>query len=228
LNFNKLLVYDFETDSPHPETAQPVQLASLVLDSRTLEIIPNSEFVTTMRPEDIDEPTYFTEHRDTIEWHAKVNKKTPEEILQEWKDSIPQKLAWESWVTYIERYHKGGKSKSKFTAPILCGMNIIRFDCLISDRLAQKYGNLDAKGENKLFHPRDRIDLLNVLFQWFENLDDLAAYNMDALRDYFGLSSSGAHNALKDVQDTALLIQKFLKLNRTVANRVKFKNSCLN
>jgi hypothetical protein len=48
---------------------------------------------------------------------------------------------------------------------------------------------------------------------------------MDNLRDYLGISKDGAHDALKDVKDSAEILIRFLKLYRNMANKVKFKDS---
>lgn len=226
MNFHKICVYDYETDSPDELTCQPVELAAVMLDPRNLDIIPGSEFKTTMRPIDIDEESYYTDHLKTIEWHAEQRNSSPEKIFESWKEATPQKLAWSNFVEYLDRYHMGSGKKSMFTAPIQAGMNIEKFDCIISDRMAQTYGNVNKNGENTLFFQRDRIDLMKLMFFWFENSDDLKKYNMDLLREYFGLQKEGGHEALKDVKDEAKLIVKFMKLHRQIAPKVHFRGSC--
>ena len=54
---------------------------------------------------------------------------------------------------------------------------------------------------------------------------DLKSYSMDSLRDYFGISKDGAHDAIKDVKDTAEIMIRFMKLHRNLASKIKFKNS---
>jgi DNA polymerase III epsilon subunit-like protein len=66
---------------------------------------------------------------------------------------------------------------------------------------------------------------MNLVFYWFENNSDLKSYTLDSLRDYFGISKDGAHDALKDVRDTAEIIIRFLKLHRSLSQKIKFKNS---
>ncbi len=48
------------------------------------------------------------------------------------------------------------------------------------------------------------------------------------MREYFGLSKEGGHDALKDVKDTAELLIRFMRLHRNTAAKVKFKGSFLN
>jgi hypothetical protein len=42
------------------------------------------------------------------------------------------------------------------------------------------------------------------------------------------LSKEGAHDALKDVKDTAEIMIRFLKLHRKLGEKVKFKGSFAN
>ena len=103
--------------------------------------------------------------------------------------------------------------------------NIHRFDLKIIDRLSQKYGDTNKEGNNNIFFQRDVLDIMNLVFYWFEQNSDLKSYSMDNLRDYLGISKDGAHDALKDVKDSAEILIRFLKLYRNMANKVKFKDS---
>ena len=94
--------------------------------------------------------------------------------------------------------------------------------------LSIKYNNLNKEGRSSLFYPRDVIDVMNIVFYWFENSNDLKSYALDNLRDYLGISKEGAHDAYKDVKDTAEILIRFLKLHRNLANKVKFKGSFIN
>jgi exonuclease I len=69
------------------------------------------------------------------------------------------------------------------------------------------------------------VDAMNLIFYWFENNGDLKSYTLDSVRDYFGISKVGAHDALKDVKDTAEIIIRFMKLHRNLSQKIKFKNS---
>ena len=66
---------------------------------------------------------------------------------------------------------------------------------------------------------------MNLMFYWFESNQDLKSYTLDSVRDYFGISKTGAHDALKDVKDTAELIVRFMKLHRNLGQKIKFKDS---
>jgi DNA polymerase III epsilon subunit-like protein len=131
-------------------------------------------------------------------------------------------------VNYLEKYHSRSSKKSQFSAPIAAGYNINRFDLHIIERLSNKYGNVNKEQRTDLFYPRDIVDAMNLVFYWFEHNNDLKNYTLDSLRDYLGISKDGAHDALKDVKDTAEIIIRFLKLHRTLGQKVKFKNSFTN
>ena len=222
---NNICVYDYETDGSNPATCEPVQLAACIIHPITLDIIENSEFCIDMRPINIDDEDYYTSHLDTINWHAKNYGVTPEEIFSRWKGSIPQKDAWNQFTTYLKKYNKNQSNKGKFSAPIRAGANISRFDDIITTRLCERYDGLSKEGEQKIFHPRDTIDIKDLAFYWFENSADVPAYNMDELRNYFGIPTEGGHDALKDVKDEAWIIRKMIGLHRYLSPRVTFKGS---
>lgn len=228
MNFNKICVYDFETDGKNPNTCNPTELAAVMIDPRSLNIIPNSEFNTVIMPPDIDDINYVELHKDTIDFHAKNHQCEPEKIVAAWKKGVPQKTAWSSFKEYLSKYHSGSDKKTQFTAPIQAGMNILRFDDIIINRLSKECGDLNKDNVSKLFYPRDKIDLMHILFLWFENSNDLESFSMDVIRPYFGLKTTGSHEALKDVKDTAVLISRFMKLHRRFSINVKFRGALVN
>lgn len=228
LNLRKICVFDFETDSPDPNICQPVELAAIMIDPRKLNFIKGSEFSSMMKPTNINKEDYYDEHKDTIDWHARTLGKQPLEVLESWKQAPLQKNVWKDFKTYLDMYHMSGSRKSHYTAPVPAGTNIIDFDLPIIERLSKKYKDTDNKEKTKLFFRRDKVDLLNLSFLFFENLDEPTSYSMDILRDFFGMSSKGAHTALQDVKDTGELIIRFLKLARHTASKTTFKDACKN
>jgi len=228
-NFQKICVFDLETDGSNPDKCSPVQIAAVMVDPLSLDIVPNSEFNINLKPEAIeDNPEYAYADSDVLDFHAKVRGSSKQEILNEWKGYQKQDLGWKLFVSYLEMYHIRSDKKSCFTAPIAGGFNINRFDLRIIDRLSVKYNNLNKEGRSSLFYPRDVIDVMNMLFYWFEGNNELKNYTLDNLRDYLGLSKEGAHDALKDVKDTAQILVRFLKLHRNLSKKVKFKGSFVN
>lgn len=229
-NFHKICVFDLETDGTDPNTCSPVQIAAIMIDPIKLEVIPDSKFNINLKPEKLeDNKDYAYEDSDVLDFHAKVKNITASQVLEEWQQYHSQKQGWASFVSYLEMYHLGNKKKkSQFTAPIAAGYNIIRFDSKIIERLSVKYGNTNSEKSSCLFFPRDTIDLMNTVFYWFEGNNELKNYTLDHLRDYFGITKEGAHDALKDVEDTAELTIRFLKLHRKLAAKIKFKDSFAN
>lgn len=226
VNFQKLCVFDMETDGADPSRCSPVQIAAVMIDPIKLEIIKDSQFNCTLKPEAIEEnPTYSYADSDVLDFHAKVKSASKEQILKEWHAYQKQESGWQMFVSYLDMYHSRSERKSFFSAPIACGYNIHRFDLKIVDRLSKKYKNVTKEGTTSLFYPRDTIDLMHMMFLWFENNGDLKNYTLDSVRDYFGIPKEGAHDALKDVMDTAELLLRFLKLHRNLARKIKFRDS---
>lgn len=226
-NFQKICVFDLETDGVNPDLCSPVQIAALMIDPNRLEIIKDSEFNISLKPSALDEnPEYGYEDSDVLDFHAKVRGCDKSSILNSWRGYQKQEHGWKMFVSYLEMYHtRSDKKKSCFTAPIAAGYNINRFDLRIIDRLSVKYKTVNKEGRNNLFYPRDVLDLMNVMFYWFEGNNHLKNYTLDHIREYFGLSSDNAHDALKDVQDTAELLIRFMRLFRNLSNKIKFKGS---
>lgn len=208
------MVFDFETNSTDEQTCNPVQLAAIVIDPRNLEIIPNSEINLFMRPD------FKTNDSETVKWHGKRLNKTPEEILEMWAGYPDPAVVWPEFLKYTRKYHIRQSRQSMHSAPIPAGSNIRRFDIPILDRYHSIYG--DGKD---IFAPRDKIDLLDSFFMWFENSNDLENYKMDTVRDYLGIPKDNAHDALQDVKDSAAIIIRFMKLHRATAEKVKFKGA---
>lgn len=225
-NSQKICVFDFETDGINPDVCSPVQIAALIIDPFRLEIVKDSEFNINMRPELLEKDSeYAYGDSDVLDFHSKVRSCSKQEILDQWKGYQKQDQGWKMFVSYLEMYHMRSDRKSCFSAPIAAGYNINRYDMRIIERLSTKYNNLNKEKRSSLFYPRDVIDLMNMIFYWFEGNNELKNYTLDNLRDYMGISKEGAHDALKDVRDTAEILIRFMKLHRNIASKVKFKGS---
>jgi DNA polymerase III epsilon subunit-like protein len=216
-NFRKFIVFDFETDGVDPHTCNPVQVAAIAIDPRKLEIIPNSEFNMMMRPPGIEKPEYTQDEKrmDTIQWHANLRGVTTDEVIQKWKDAPDQEYAWKQFSSYVDKFNF---KKNDWFAPIACGANIREFDLPIAARLNEKHK------VSRLFWNRDKVDLLDMCFLWFNWVDDAPKnYKVDTLRDHFGMSKENSHDALQDVKDCASLIIRFLKLHNNLAQKITFR-----
>ena len=227
MNNNKICVFDFETDGSNPRECSPVQIAAIMIDPVRLEVIEGSEFNINFKPEVLEGNDSYKYETDILSFHSKVRGCSQEDILESWKKFPKQEHSWNLFVNYLDKYHSRTSKKSQFSAPIAAGYNIYRFDLPIIDRLSVKYGNVNKENKTDLFYPRDVIDGMNLVFYWFENNTDLKNFTLDTVRDYFGLSKEGAHDALKDVKDTAQLIVRFMKLHRTLSQKIQFRNAFL-
>lgn len=226
-NLQKICVFDMETDGSDPDVCSPVQIAAIMVDPFKLEIIENSEFNVFMKPEKLcSDDSYCYADSDVLDFHSKVRGCSSEEILSSWKSYPDQKNGWNRFTEYLELYHTRAKSKkSCFSAPIAAGYNINRFDMKIINRLSKKFNHVNKEGITSLFYPRDIVDIMNMIFYWFEGNNELKNYTLDNLREYLGISKDGAHDALKDVKDTAEIMIRFLKLHRNLSKKVKFRGS---
>lgn len=228
-NFQKICVFDLETDGADPAKCSPVQIAAVIIDPLKLEVIDDSEFNINLKPQLIaDNKDYDYSDSDVLDFHAKVKGTSKAKVLEDWHGYQKQELGWKMFTSYLDMYHIRSERKSCFTAPIAAGYNINRFDLKIIQRLSTKYDNVNKEGQTSLFYPRDVIDLMNMIFYWFENSNELKNYTLDNVRDYLGISKEGSHDALKDVRDTADILIRFMKLHRNIAKKVKFRGSFVN
>lgn len=225
INYNKICVFDFETDGANPDICSPVQLAAVMVDPVQLSVIDGSEFNINFKPEVIEENPDYIYEGDILDFHAKVRGTDRDSILAEWKKYPSQKNSWSLFTEYLDKYHARGSKKNQFNAPIAAGYNIHRFDLPIVERLSRKYNNLNKENKSNLFYMRDTVDIMNVVFLWFENNSDLKSYSLDTVRDYLGISKDGAHDALKDVKDCAEILIRFLRLHRKLSQKILFKDS---
>lgn len=222
----KICVFDLETDGVNPDLCSPVQIAAVIIDPVRLEIVKDSEFNITIKPTVLEEkPDYTYSDSDVLDFHAKVRGSTKDKILESWQGYQKQEHGWNMFISYLEMYHIRSTKKSCFSAPIAAGYNINRFDLKIIERLSTKYNNLNKEGKSSIFYPRDVIDIMNLVFYWFEGNNELKNYTLDNLRDYLGINKEGSHDALKDVHDTANILIRFLKLHRNLSDKIKFKSS---
>jgi DNA polymerase III epsilon subunit-like protein len=211
-----ICVNDFETDGTNPETCNPIEVACVMIDPFTLDIIPGSEFSSDMRPEGIDDlDTYLTEERiSTIKWHCKLRNCTQEQLLEKWKNSPLPEVVWNLYVQHVEKYNKG---KTQYDAPIASGINIINFDLVITKRLNEKY-------KIKRLYNHEIIDLRHIVHMLLVWDTGLKSRSMDSLREYFGMAKSAAHTAIADVHDEAMIISRCLKYFKSGFRKDKFRN----
>ncbi len=234
MNSNTIIVYDLETGSKNPYKTQPIQIAAIAIDGRKLEVLENSTFESLIRPHEKAQASFLDEIEDEA---LKVNKKDRNEIAK----APTLDVVWSSFTAYCRRFNS---TKNRWKAPIRAGFNNLGFDDIILNRVAGGNFVYDPKKQEKgvygfgpwddnwrscdLFHPIHSIDLMKIAWYWLEGVDGIEKFSLDSLREYFGMSTEGTHDALVDVKDTAELIIRFLKLSRqmTQSGDVSFKDRC--
>ena len=221
-NFRDIIVFDFETGGANPHTCQPTQIAAVAIHARKLELQPGGEFNSEMRPIIDDDKAIEAGVAPLEDKALEITRKTRKELA---KAPLP-KTVWKKLSKVCDQYNWKNTS---YYAPIAAGYNINGYDMPIVERLCQQYGPIDEKkGRQKIFNPIFTIDVMQHIYCWFENNQDVKGYSMDYMRDYFGMgqeSKDNAHDALQDVKDTANLMIKFLKLQRSLLKKVKFEKA---
>ncbi len=215
MNINTLVVFDFETGSKFKRTCDVIEIAAKAYDYKTLQPISGKrgEFQSLLKPPSLD----------GIDQQAlDVNHITMEQI----KSAPEEKIVWSLFADWVNSFNF---KKSKWTAPMACGKNLIGFDMPILVRYANKYGFADKDGNQTLFNDYLQMDLEHLLLFWFGHRPgELENFKLPTCREYFGLETKGeGHRALCDVECTAELLFKFLNLHREQSKKVKFKKEAV-
>lgn len=213
MNYNNFIVYDFETTGVDPRTAQIVQIGAVAVDSRKLEIIPNSEFNILVKPL-WGEECAKANLQELTEGAIKVHKKD-KDLLDAKGVSID--TAIKNMKSYADQYNP---KKTKWTSPIRAGYNIGKYDDVILGR------DLERTGTENFFHPINSVDLIQLMFLFFENDKNVSSLSADSLfRKHMGWKDKGqSHDALSDVIMTAEVMIRSLRLIRKTVSKVKFEN----
>jgi len=220
MNKRWIIVFDWETDGKDPNTCNPVELAAIPINPRTLEICEKKSFKAVIKPPGIAKEEYFTEERQkTIEWHAKQRGVETKDIIKAWKKGKSEKIVWKNFCEYCKKFNIEKSYGNWYTEPIAAGYNIIGFDLPICQRLADKHKT------SMPFAKITKMDIMDLLFYWFENLDEPNNMRLDSFRDFFGIQAAQAHEAYSDTLDSAKLLVQFLHFHRRQANVDKFKGA---
>tara|TARA_Y100000034_G_scaffold136004_1_gene210217 strand:+ start:861 stop:1544 length:684 start_codon:yes stop_codon:yes gene_type:complete len=219
MNYRDIIVFDFETGSTNPRNTQPTQIAAVAIHARKLELQSGGTFNSEIRPIIDDEKAVKLGLAPLEEEALTITRKNRQDLA---KAPLP-KTVWKKFAQFCDRYNF---KKTSYYAPIAAGFNINGFDMPIVQRMCEQYGPVDQKrGQQKIFNPIFSIDLMQHIYCWFENNQDVKAYGMDYLRDYFGMPKDNAHDALQDVRDTANILIKFMKLQRSLLKKIKFEKA---
>jgi DNA polymerase III epsilon subunit-like protein len=222
-NFNTIIFYDFETGGKKAACSQPLSISALAIDPVRLEIIGGSEFDSYIRPI-WDEDTCIKMGIEPVQDEAlAVNKITREQL----ENAPSLQEVWSRFTSFVKKYQSGA---SQWGAPIKAGFNNNNFDDPILQRIASPTGyNLgpwDSEYQTiSLFHPIHSIDLMRLLWTVFEAKKGFRSLSFDTMRNYFGMSSEGAHSSRVDVLQGACLLIKYLRWKRNVVAKVKLEKS---
>jgi DNA polymerase III epsilon subunit-like protein len=245
LNFNKILMFDFETTSKNPETTQPISLAGVMLDGRRLKICDNGLFYGEMNiipDSEVDEYGLEPVTKEALN----KNGFTIEQI-----EKFPH--ARSVWNNFCNWVHYHNFKNNQWDAPILGGFNS-GFDitilnnlkdglhkgkkCLRNKPLSQvKLKKSEPKeivehyklykepwgfGPNWLSFPAMSIDVAQIAFIMFENMKEPHRRSLDVIKEWLGFDSINAHHALVDTLWTAEIYVRFQMLMRDVAAEVEW------
>jgi DNA polymerase III epsilon subunit-like protein len=56
-------------------------------------------------------------------------------------------------------------------------------------------------------------------------VSEVRSLSLDNMRDYLGLSKDNAHDAIKDVEDCAKILIRFLRLHKNLSSKIQFKGA---
>jgi len=223
MNYRDIIVFDFETGSRNPHKTQPTQLAAIALHGRKLTLQPGGTFNSEIRP--LSDKKAIEAGLDPLEEEAlQITGKNRKDLA---KAPLP-KTVWKKFEDFCSKFNFRNTS---YTAPIAAGYNIIGFDLPIVERMCQVYGTTDSRGRQSVFNPIFKLDLMDMVFSWTENNKDVKSLSLDYLREYMGFpeeSKANAHDALQDVKDTANILIKFLKFQRSISQKTKFEKAFAN
>lgn len=199
---------DLNKNKVSHETAIPIQLAAIPLDENSLEII-DDPLCMWVNPgaEILDSPSFYKDYSNVLAFHEKAQGKPKEELVELWRSGLVIKDAMKEFKDYVKSYTKG--SKKAYAG----GQNIKGFDIPILERLIDKGWPF---ARTKVWDIRD---IAQIWFEYSRNppkLNGRVSYSFDSLRQYFGMSTENAHDALVDVRQEAELLQRFLRLQKNL------------
>lgn len=216
INTKPYIFFDFETGSTTPETTQPLELAAVAICPRKLELIPNSLFHSFIKP--LSDEDAIKRGLDPVQKSAlDVNKIKLEDL----EDAPNEKTVWGSFTNWTYQWNI---QKDSWNAPIAVHFNGQNFDMKIVSRLCKEYGPYnDKRKEQKIFNPIQQIDLKDICFLVNENNPEIEFNNMNAIREWLGMTTEGSHRADRDVIDGANIYCRFQRFIRHWASKTKFK-----
>jgi len=198
-----LCVFDFETGGKDSKTCEVIQIGALILDRNSLAV--KDTFKTLMKPEDFE----------SLEDEAlRVNGLTKEQLM----DAPEASVMFPTWAAWIQK-HNINKQKNTFGAPTPVYYGGDNFDMPIMNRYCQKYGYWDNKwGNQTLLNPVFHFDVMEHMWFWHRNNPELKNLKLTTVLEWMGVPKEeieqGAHDAMWDVEWTAKIAQRLIKLGQ--------------
>lgn len=221
-NYVPLICYDFETAGKYPYISQPLSLSCVAIDPVRLEIISGSEFNSYIRPVLDPEECKKRGIEEVQDEALNVNKIKIEDVI----DAPSPEEVTRRFVEHVSKYSNG---TGKWNKPIPVTYNGLKFDHIIIDRLAKEFGYWDDERQtNNIFHPRDAIDVLHIVWQLFENNKNQRSISFDTVRTYLGLSKENAHSSLVDCIQVSCFLIRWMKWHRASVKKMNLQNSFTN
>ena len=200
-----IFVYDLETQSRWANTAEPVEMAGIIVNPDTLLEVEDGQFGPVL----IKPPQWLnTPDEDQA---LQVNNLTREQINDE---GISQEEWFHQLIDFLRKFQKGN---GHWDALVSAGFNIVNYDNIIMNRLALKYGHVDKNGLPMIFHPQHTFDAIDLLRPWFFSNNEIDGYSLKAVSAYLGLENKESHTAMGDIRCTYKIIQRFLNFNKSLA-----------
>lgn len=197
---NNVIIYDLETGGNDPMTTEPLEIAAIAVDMQTLTPKENGTFGPV-----IIKPTDW----DLVSDKALAKNGLKREELAQGAD---QQVVMKQFFDFCRLFNTGTKI---WDLPIPGGYNIKGFDNIIMNRMCKKYEHTNSDGEYLLFNPLHNFDLADMCRFWFHDTSEgPEGYSLEKIRDFFGVSKEGAHRAMKDVDDTLLILRRLLQFQR--------------
>ena len=200
-----IFVYDLETQSKFANTAEPLEMAGIVVNSDTLSEVEGGQFGPVLI-----KPSQWLNTKDEDQ-ALQVNNLNREQIDTE---GISQEEWFHQLVDFLQKFQK---SKGKWDALISAGFNIVNYDNVIMNRLATKYKHVDKNGLPIIFHPQHTFDVIDLLRPWFFSNNEIEGYSLRAVSAYLGLENNEAHTAMGDIRTTMKIMQRFLNFHKALA-----------
>jgi DNA polymerase III epsilon subunit-like protein len=196
-----ICVFDFETGGLNLEKCEILQIGALILHRTSLKVM--DAYKSLMKPLDFD---------GLDEKALKVNGLTKEQL----QEAPEAKVVFPEFCEWIKKFNTS-RDNSFFGAPTPCGYNISGFDLPIFDRYCKEYGYWDDRQQRQtVFWPMNRLDVFDHVWMYCRRNADLKKMKLTSILEYCGVSKeeieNGAHDAMWDVEWTAKLAVKFLKL----------------